>query len=162
MHRLGEPCHHLEEIVQIFTMKHLRVEGIFTHLCTADSPSPRRPRLCPAAGSGLPAAAGGAEKTGDSLPKVHLQASHGLLNYPDISGDYARVGIALYGLLSTQQDWNAAAPPLRPVLSLHARVAAVKSLPAGAGAGYGLAFVAQRPTQVAVLTIGYGDGLPLS
>lgn len=40
MHRLGEPCHHLEEIVQIFTMKHLRVEGIFTHLCTADSPSP--------------------------------------------------------------------------------------------------------------------------
>ncbi|MFR1232945.1 MAG: alanine racemase C-terminal domain-containing protein [Evtepia gabavorous] len=41
-------------------------------------------------------------------------------------------------------------------------MAAVKSLPAGAGAGYGLAFVAQRPTQVAVLTIGYGDGLPRS
>ena len=162
MHRLGEPCHHLEEIVQIFTMKHLRVEGIFTHLCTADSPSPADRAYVQRQVQAFQQLLEELKNRGIPLPKVHLQASHGLLNYPDISGDYARVGIALYGLLSTQQDWNAAAPPLRPVLSLHARVAAVKSLPAGAGAGYGLAFVAQRPTQVAVLTIGYGDGLPRS
>ena len=93
-------------------------------------------------------------------PKVHLLASHGLLNYPDLGGDYARVGIALYGLLSTEGDLNRAAPDLRPVLSLHARVAAVRELAPGQAAGYGLAFVAQRPTKVAVLTIGYGDGLP--
>lgn len=162
MHRLGEPCHHLEEIVQIFTMKHLRVEGIFTHLCTADSPSPADRAYVQRQVQAFQQLLEELKNRGIPLPKVHLQASHGLLNYPHISGDYARVGIALYGLLSTQQDWNAAAPPLRPVLSLHARVAAVKSLPAGAGAGYGLAFVAQRPTQVAVLTIGYGDGLPHS
>ena len=143
-------------------MKHLRVEGIFTHLCTADSPSPADRAYVQRQVQAFQQLLEELKNRGIPLPKVHLQASHGLLNYPHISGDYARVGIALYGLLSTQQDWNAAAPPLRPVLSLHARVAAVKSLPAGAGAGYGLAFVAQRPTQVAVLTIGYGDGLPRS
>ncbi|MFQ8983467.1 MAG: alanine racemase C-terminal domain-containing protein [Evtepia sp.] len=97
---------------------------------------------------------------GIALPTVHLLASHGLLNYPDLGGDYARVGIALYGLLSTREDRNLAAPDLRPVLSLRARVASVKTLSPGCAAGYGLAFVAQRPTKVAVLAIGYADGLP--
>ena len=50
--------------------------------------------------------------------------------------------------------------PLRPVLSLRARVAAVHRVPAGEGAGYGLAFTARRDTCLAVLAIGYADGLP--
>ena len=50
--------------------------------------------------------------------------------------------------------------PLRPVLSLRARVASVREIAAGQGAGYGLAFVARRTTRLAVVTIGYADGLP--
>ena len=99
---------------------------------------------------------------GITLPKVHLLASHGLLNCPEAGGDWARVGIALYGLLSSPDDRNEAAPDLRPVLSLQARVALVRDLPQGAVAGYGLAFTARRPTKLAVLTIGYADGLPRS
>ena len=89
-----------------------------------------------------------------------MLASHGLLNYPAYGGDWARVGIALYGLLSSPEDRNTAAPALRPVLSLSARVATVRTLAPGTAAGYGRAFTAQRPTKLAVLTIGYGDGLP--
>src|SRR5699024_9207094 len=49
---------------------------------------------------------------------------------------------------------------LRPVLSLRARVASVRQLEPGEAAGYGLAFHAERETKLAVVTIGYGDGLP--
>lgn len=51
---------------------------------------------------------------------------------------------------------------LRPALSLRARVASVRTIPAGQGAGYGLAFRAERDTRLAVITIGYADGLPRS
>ena len=117
--------------------------------------------LCPPPGPGLPGAAGAPSEPGDRpCPRSTSWRSHGLLNYPDLGGDYARVGIALYGLLSAREDRNLAAPDLRPVLSLRARVASVKTLSPGCAAGYGLAFVAQRPTKVAVLAIGYADGLP--
>ncbi len=49
---------------------------------------------------------------------------------------------------------------LRPVLSVKARVAVVKELYQGEAAGYGLQYVAERDSRIAVLTIGYGDGLP--
>ena len=51
-------------------------------------------------------------------------------------------------------------PDLSPALSLKARVEQVRSLPAGAGLGYGLAYTTARPSRVAVLPIGYGDGFP--
>lgn len=160
MHRLGESCCHLEEIAAIFSLPHLRVEGIYTHLCTADGPAPRDQAYVRRQAQAFQEVLEALDRRGIPRPRVHLLASHGLLNYPDLGGDYARVGIALYGLLSTEGDLNRAAPDLRPVLSLHARVAAVRALAPGQAAGYGLAFVARRPTKVAVLTIGYGDGLP--
>lgn len=160
MHRLGEASGHLEEIRQIFALPSLRIQGIYTHLCTADGTTSRDQAYVHRQAQAFRELLERLQNQGIALPKVHLLASHGLLNYPDLGGDYARVGIALYGLLSAREDRNLAAPDLRPVLSLHARVAAVRALAPGQAAGYGLAFVARRPTKVAVLTIGYGDGLP--
>ena len=65
------------------------------------------------------------------MPKVHALASYGLLNYPEIGGDYARIGIALYGVLSRASHAVPRAAALQPVLSLKARVAQVQMLQAG-------------------------------
>ena len=97
-------------------------------------------------------------------PKVHVLASYGLVNYPEIGGDYARIGIALYGMLSTREDTEECARKtgLRPVLSLKARIISVKDVFAEESAGYGLQFTAQRDGKIAVAAVGYADGLPRS
>ena len=98
---------------------------------------------------------------GCNCGKLHLMASYALLRYPEIGGNYTRVGIALYGVLSAKGDADRfGAEQLRPVLSLKARVALVRHLAPGEGAGYGLQFRADRNTKLATLSIGYADGLP--
>jgi len=72
-------------------------------------------------------------------------------------GDLVRAGIALYGGAP-----QAGANPMRPVIALEAAIAQVRSIPAGAGVGYGLTFRAQRPTKIATVPVGYADGLPRS
>ena len=60
--------------------------------------------------------------------KCHLQGSYGILNYSELCFDYARAGIALYGILSGKGDKVDAPLQLHPVLSLKARVETVKTL----------------------------------
>lgn len=147
MHRLGVHWTGLDEMAQVFHCENLHVTGAFTHLC-ADSIAAEQGRRFYQAVTWL-------KEHGYALPAVHLLASDGLLCHPELGGDYARAGIALYGATSSSQE-------LRPVLSLKARVAQVRELPAGGSAGYELRFTARRPSRIAVLTIGYGDGLPRS
>ena len=99
-------------------------------------------------------------KRGLNCGKIHLLSSHGLLQYPELAGDYARVGIALYGMLGQGTDMESCRIDLRPVLSVKARVALVKDLYAGETAGYGLGYRAERDRKIAVLSIGYADGIP--
>ncbi|MEN6417305.1 MAG: alanine racemase, partial [Clostridiaceae bacterium] len=99
-------------------------------------------------------------EAGCAIKNVHLQASYGLLNYPALGGSVVRAGIALYGMLSTREDTERCALPLQPILSLKARVVLVKDLFAGEAAGYGLAHIAKRDSKIAVLSVGYADGLP--
>ena len=145
MHRLGISWQRPEEMAQVFPCGNLHITGAFTHLC-ADSMAAEQGRRFYQAVNWL-------RERGFSVPKAHLLASEGLLRHPELGGDYARVGIALYGI---------GAQELKPVLSLKARVAQVRQVPAGEGAGYGLEFRARRPSRIAALTIGYGDGLPRS
>lgn len=141
MHRLGIAWDRPWEIEQILGCQNLQVTGTYTHLC-CDSLAKEQGRRFYQAVEGF------------SLPKRHLLASDGLLYHPELGGDYARAGIALYGAVDTSG--------LRPVLSLKARVAQVRELPLGESAGYELQFTAQRPSKIAVLAIGYADGLPRS
>ena len=82
------------------------------------------------------------------------------MTHPELGGSYARVGIALYGTLSNRTDAERYGLDLHPVLSLKARVAQVRELEMGESAGYDLMFTAKRRSKLAVLTIGYADGLP--
>ena len=67
-----------------------------------------------------------------------------------------RCGIVLYGMRpSTEVEPTI---PLRPAMSLHSRVARVRTLPAGSSVSYGRTFVTNRPTRVALVPLGYGEG----
>ncbi len=160
MHRLGIPGSELEKLKSVFTLKHLKIEGAFTHLCVADGKADRDTAYTKEQVAAFYQVIERLRECGCPCPKVHLSSSYGLLNYPLLAGDYARVGIALYGVLSTGEDTRNCPLSLKPVLSLKARVATVKTLQPGEAAGYGLCFVAEKEVKAAVLTIGYADGLP--
>jgi alanine racemase len=87
---------------------------------------------------------------------LHAANSAALLRDPDSHFDLVRVGIAIYGLDPFQED--AAKQGLEPALSLESWVAAVKRFEPGYSAGYGRTWKAERPTWVATIPIGYGDG----
>lgn len=159
MHRLGTRWEDAGALAATAALPGLEVTGAYTHLCDpAPSPSGRAHTLAQA--EAFRAALAELDAGGCPVPAAHILSSGGLLHYPELGGSFARVGIALYGVLSTGEDEARSPVALRPVLSLKARVAQVRELAAGERAGYGLRFTAPRPTRLAVLTIGYADGLP--
>ncbi len=162
MHRLGLPWDDLDQLTAVLSLPNFHVTGAFTHLCADTTMSPGDKAFTKEQGKRFSLAVDGLKKRGYSLPAVHILASYGLLNYPELGGDYARVGIALYGVLSGKSDHVKFPVDLWPVLSLKARVAQVRELKKGEGAGYDLQFTAKRRSRIAVLSIGYADGLPRS
>jgi len=162
MHRLGESCDHVSEIASIFGCGNLSIDGVFTHLSDSDSMKPESIALTDRQVRNFYRLLEALRQQGLTLPKAHIQSSYGLLNYPDLQRDYARVGIALYGALSSPDDETKLELDLRPVLSLRARVALVRTVTAGESIGYARQFITERDTRIAVLTIGYGDGVPRS
>ncbi len=103
---------------------------------------------------------------GIEAPRRHVAASGGLLLEDVASLEGVRPGLTLYGLVpdelldpSTPEPVPAAAG-LRPVLSLHARPVRVIDVPAGWGISYGPTFTTARPSRIATLPLGYGDGWP--
>jgi alanine racemase len=88
---------------------------------------------------------------------AHAENSAALLGGGGARFDMARCGVALYGLDPFGKD--AAARGLEPALELRSWVAALKPCAPGESAGYGRRFVATQPTELAVIPIGYGDGV---
>lgn len=159
MRRIGIPYDETDQFCSVFESKNLKVEGMFTHLCVSDSGENRKVEFTRTQGKIFYELLEKLREKGYECPKKHLIGTNGVLNYPEFAGDYARVGIALYGVRAAAADFDRSGVTLRPVLSLKARVASVRELAVGEGAGYGLAFVASRPTKLATITIGYADGL---
>lgn len=160
MHRLGERAEHAEEIAGMFEMKNLIIKGIYTHLCADESAAPKDRAFTEAQGRAFYQVVSALRERGCSCPSVHLLASCGLINYPELSGDYARTGIALYGVLSSRDGMERCSVPLHPVLSVKARIAAVRDIFPGESVGYGRTCTAAEKRKIAVLSIGYADGLP--
>ena len=160
MHRFGIPAKQKTEIARMFQLKNLRIEGIFTHLCADETRSGEDEAFTLIQAAAFCEVLYDLQKQGLPYGKAHLLSSYGLINYPELGGDYARVGIALYGVLSQGTDWESCRIDLRPVLSVKARVALVRDLRKGESAGYGFGYTAERNRRIAVLSIGYADGFP--
>ncbi|HUR50750.1 MAG TPA: alanine racemase [Mycobacteriales bacterium] len=99
--------------------------------------------------------------TGKGLsPQVrHLANSGALLTDPATHFDLVRPGAALYGLAAVAGR-RPEDDGLRPVMSLVSRIALTKRVPAGAGVSYGHRYTTSRETTLALVPLGYGDGVP--
>jgi alanine racemase len=108
------------------------------------------------------------EAEGVAVPVRHVAASGGLLLDDVVSLEGVRPGLTTYGLLPDELLDPATPNPvpgaadLRPALSLHARPVRVIDVPAGWGISYGPTFTTSRPSRIATLPLGYGDGWPRS
>jgi alanine racemase len=131
------------------------VVAVFSHLSHGDTPG--HPTLDLQA-ERLTAAWQVARERG-LHPIRHLANSGAtLMGRPELSLDMVRAGIAVYGL--DPYDRPVPQSPLRPVMTLQARVALVKRVPAGAGVAYGHEWIAPVDTTLALVPLGYADGVP--
>ncbi|MBB2985619.1 alanine racemase [Terracoccus luteus] len=133
----------------------VRVVGVWTHFAFADAPD--HPTVLAQQERFFEAAAE-AEREGCRPEVRHLANSAATLVHPAAHADLVRPGLALYGLSPVPQvddDFG-----LRPVMTLRARLALVKGLPAGQGVSYGHAYVTPGDTVVGLVPAGYGDGVP--
>lgn len=100
-----------------------------------------------------------AAKLGVEFELRHLTASDGTLSYPQAHYDMVRIGIALYGL-SPFSDNRAAEFGLKPVMTAEATVVQTKRVQAGEGVSYGYLYRTERETTLALVPVGYAEGLP--
>jgi alanine racemase len=135
---------------------HLHVAGLWSHFASADEPGN------PSVGAQLAVfdeALTVAEKAG-VVPEVrHVANTAAALLVPEARFDLVRTGGGIYGLSTLP---GGAPPWLRPVMTLRARLAQVKRVPAGTGVSYGHRYVTSRETTLGLVPVGYADGVPRS
>jgi alanine racemase len=95
---------------------------------------------------------------------VHLANSAAIVTRPETWADMVRPGVILYGYHPGYDPVERRAEienrlPLVPAMSLRTRIISLRDVPAGAGVGYGSSFVPSKPSRVAVVAAGYGDGI---
>jgi alanine racemase len=156
MHRVGcapEDAVVLAELVA--SHDELVLEGLATHLAVADEPdasyTDQQLDTFDAVVEAVSAAVG-------RPPIVHAANSAGALAFARARYDLVRVGITMYGIPPSRTFADAL--DLVPALSVHARVAFVKDLPAGARVSYGLRYELARPSRIVTVPVGYADGVP--
>ena len=145
-----------KEIESLCALPGLEPEGIFTHFANADGSEAYTKNQC----ARIHDVFGELWERGLHQFKIyHCAASAAVLNYSwtKVYMNMIRPGIALYGYVP---DPSVRDPGLKPVMTVKSRIAAVRALPAGAKISYGCTAALERDSKIAVLPIGYGDGLP--
>jgi alanine racemase len=154
MHRVGLPPDDLEDAVRLLRgLRGLEVEGVWSHLATADVPGHSfthkqlelfEDLVSEMARLGL-------------RPRVkHIANSAATMSLPASHLDLVRCGVACYGLWPGPDFAGSA--DLRPAFALKARVNMVKIVPAGGALSYGLAYGLESNSRVVTIPAGYGDG----
>ncbi|MBQ9278884.1 MAG: alanine racemase [Lachnospiraceae bacterium] len=145
----------VNEAAKLKELEGLDIEGIFTHYAKADE-------------FDKTAALGQKEKfkwfieelekKGMSFAIKHIDNSAGTMELKDNEFDMIRLGIVTYGLYPSDEVDKSVI--IKPVMSLVAHIAHIKTLPAGVGVSYGWTFVTDKETRIATVTVGYADGYP--
>ena len=156
MHRVGvAPSQAVARAKSIVEHSHLALDGVMTHLATADDPSH------PATQRQLASFREVLQPIRDIAPQlrhVHVANSAATLRHLLPECTMVRVGIAIYGL-QPGEGVAELTTNLRPVMSLRTAVSHVQRLRAGEGVSYGLRSVMDRDTTIATLPLGYADGI---
>jgi alanine racemase len=142
----------LEAIKGIAALPKVSIHSISTHLPSADDdPEYTREQLARFA-----ALLASIRREVPGAYAVHALPSAGVIQFSESSYNIVRAGLMLYGVSPVREQQHL----LQPAMTLKARVALVRSLPAGSSISYGRTFVTTRLSRMATLSIGYADDLP--
>lgn len=158
MSRLGTNWQEAGEFVQLVQrLPHLSIASIYSHLATADSLDTT---VMKEQHRRFEEAIARIKAMGIQPPCLHLANSAAALTDPALHYDIVRAGLIVYGLYPAPHLQNAI--NLKPVLQLNARITQVKTISPGTGVSYNHQFIAPRELRLAVVGIGYADGVPRS
>jgi alanine racemase len=156
MSRLGTNWQQAVEFIQLVErLPHLRIASIYSHLATADSPDPTVMNL---QHQRFEDAIAQIKALGIEPPCLHFANSAGTLTNKALHYDMVRTGLAIYGHYPAEHLRHKV--NLKPVLQVKARVTQVKTITAGTGVSYGYRYIAPNDIRLAVVGIGYADGIP--
>lgn len=153
MHRIGVTDDAmLSEVLDAFDeCPHVSMDGVFTHFAKSEAD----PDFTHLQAKRFDAFVAQIRAQGYN-PIVHAANSAATLDYPELQYDMVRFGIALYGCHPDAKRTEGSG--LTPAMSLVTYISNLKTIAPGEGVSYGLRFIASRPTRVATLPVGYGDG----
>lgn len=165
MGRIGcYPCESGTEAKLIANSKHLTLGGMITHFSVSDSLNPKNQKFTKEQFEQFKLAVENVKKEGINPGICTCGASAGLLNNSDMHFDMVRPGIITYGyypdeitkeyLTSIHKDFD-----IKPVLALQTQIVAIRHFPKGKSISYGRTYTCKEETDIAVLPIGYADGL---
>lgn len=161
MGRLGFLCDEehfdesLQDILAALELPGLDVEGVFTHFCVADEEGEENVAFTRTQHERFLRIIDAAEaRSGFHFRLRHCCNAGGIVCYPEWADDMVRCGIILYGSGSLAEKMG-----MEPVMSLKTRVATVRDLAPGTSVSYGRTYFTERESRIAVLPIGYADGL---
>ena len=145
-----------DTVAAIAALKNLRIEGLFTHFARADEADKesamlqfrRYMRFCDLL------------KERGVEPEIrHISNSACIMELPRFHLDAVRAGITIYGIYPSDEV-DRTTLDLRPVMALKSRIIYIKEVPEGFPVSYGGTFVTSRPSRIATVPVGYGDGYP--
>lgn len=147
----------LPELLEVCGLPHLHVEGVFTHFCVADSKASEDEAFTRTQYARFTAMLDALAAHGIRPELRHCASSGATILYPELALDMVRPGIATYGHAPSEDAEGIL--DLRPLMTVRTTVAQLREIPAGTSISYGRTYTAERDMRVAVLPIGYADGL---
>jgi len=160
MSRLGfEYSKFVQQFEKIKSFENILIEGIYSHLSSADEANVLDPKsITQLQRLKFHEILKQINFDRNNEIKIHLANSAGMLINKDFHFHMVRVGLSMYGYSPLDKiDKNLS---LKPALFLKAKVAFIRTIDPGVGVSYGGKFVSNRKTNLAVLSIGYADGVP--
>lgn len=156
MSRLGTDWQSAVAFVSLVkSLPHLKIASVYSHFSTADEDDRT---IMDLQHQRFQTAIAQLKTAGFTPPQVHLANSAATLGDRSTHYDMVRVGLALYGLYPAVHLTQVL--KLKPVLQVKAKITQVKTIPPGEGVSYGRKFITQEATKIAVVGIGYADGVP--
>ena len=139
-------------IASISRLKNITLEGIFSHFASSEKIISSNDQQWQRFSNVLAAV----ENMGMNIPIRHIDNSGAILNYPGFKLNMVRPGLMIYGIYPALENESQAR--LASVMSFKTSIVLIKDFPAGYGIGYNSTFVTSRPTRIATIPVGYGDG----
>ena len=163
MNRFGQNINDTENIKEIYTLKNLKVLGIFSHLCRVREFGEEPDNFTRRQIENFNIIIEELEKGGINVGLKHIMNSFGILRFNDNRYDLVRPGLLMYGISpdpnNKQIDKLLKENNFKPVASLKCKVMTTKIIEKGEKVGYNSKFTANERTKIATISIGYADGL---